>query len=62
MIVFYKTKVVTDSSSIIDPAPQIVSATASKNQVEYINLCVPNINSSFKTYMDYRAITNKNSP
>ena len=61
MIVFYKTKVVTDSPSIIDSTPQIVSATASKNQVEYINLGVPNINSSFKTYMDYRAITNKNS-
>lgn len=27
----------------------------------YTSLGVPNINSSFKTYMDYRAITNKNS-
>lgn len=32
-----------------------------KMHVKYTSLGVPNINSSFKTYMDYRAITNKNS-
>ena len=30
-------------------------------QVKYTNLGVPNINSSFKTYMDWRAITNTRS-
>lgn len=29
---------------------------------KYTSLGVPNINSCFKTYMDYRCITNKNSP
>lgn len=29
--------------------------------VKYTSLGVPNINSSFKTYMDYRAVTNKHS-
>lgn len=29
--------------------------------VTYTSLEVPNINSSFKTYMDYRTITNKSS-
>lgn len=33
-----------------------------KLTVKYTSLGVPNINSSFKTYMNYRAITNKNSP
>lgn len=43
---------------------QDVSAMVSKPKltVKYISLEVPNINSSFKTYMDYRAITNINSP
>lgn len=30
--------------------------------VEYEVMGVPNINSSFKTWMDYRAVTNTNSP
>lgn len=36
---------------------------ADQNQIntKYINLSVPNINSSFKPYMDYRTITDKNS-
>lgn len=33
-----------------------------KLTVEYTSLGVPNINSSFKTWMSYKAVTNKNSP
>ena len=37
----------------VEPTPRLI--------VRYISFDVPNVNSSFKTYMDYRAITNKNS-
>lgn len=33
-----------------------------KLTVEYTSLGVPNINSSFKSWMSYKAVTNKNSP
>lgn len=33
-----------------------------KLTVRYISLGVPSINSSFKTWMSYKAVTNKNSP
>ena len=33
-----------------------------KLTVEYISLSVPNINSSFKTWMSYKAVTSKSSP
>lgn len=36
--------------------------SASALDVTYINMRVPNINSSFKTYMPYTAITMKSSP
>lgn len=39
-----------------------VGVSEPKLTVQYTSLGVPNINGSFKTYMDYRAITNKNSP
>ena len=41
----------------------ILTFTVSANaiSVKYTSLDVPNINSSFKTYMDYRAITDRSS-
>lgn len=33
-----------------------------KLMIEYTSLGVPNINSSFKTWMSYKAVTDKNSP
>lgn len=38
-----------------------IESIESKLTIEYIDLGVPNINSYFKSYMDYRTITNKNS-
>lgn len=38
-----------------------MATSASAMTVKYTSLGVPNINSSFKTYMDYRAVTNKAS-
>ena len=37
------------------------STSASAMNVNYTSLGVPNVNSSFKTYMDYRAVTNRAS-
>lgn len=42
-------------------AVTMVTASARAMTVKYTSLGVPNINSSFKTYMDYRAVTNKAS-
>ena len=40
----------------------IFATSANAMTVEYVKLDVPShINTSFKTYMDYRTITNKNS-
>ena len=41
---------------------KITLDTPSNNKVTYTPLGVPNINSSFKTWMSYKAVTNKNSP
>lgn len=60
-IAFCGSKIVTDSPSIKDSTPPVIPATVSKKQVEYIDLGVPDVNISFKPYMDYRSITNKNS-
>ena len=38
------------------------SETLTKNYTNYVSLGVPNVNSSFKAWMDYRAVTNKQSP
>lgn len=38
-----------------------ISTTAQAIEVAYINMGVPYIDSSFKTYMDYRCITNTSS-
>lgn len=35
--------------------------TASASATEYIDISTPNIDSSFKTYMDYRTITSQSS-
>lgn len=39
----------------------ITTSAANAMTTTYTNLGVPNINSSFKTYMDYRTVTNTNS-
>lgn len=39
-----------------------IGQAANAMRVTYTDLGVPNINSSFKTYMDYRAVTNVYSP
>lgn len=39
-----------------------ISVYANAASVTYTELGVPNINSSFKTYMDYRCVTNTSSP
>lgn len=39
----------------------IIGTTVQAKTVTYTNMGVPNINSSFKTWMDYRAITNRGS-
>ena len=38
-----------------------MSNTASASATEYIDISTPNIDSSFKTYMDYRTITSQSS-
>lgn len=40
----------------------VISPIANAKTPSYTSLGVPNVNSSFKTWMDYRAITSKNSP
>ena len=40
----------------------MTTTSANALSVKYTSLGVPNVNSSFKTYMDYRAVTNKRSP
>lgn len=49
----------------VDPgccnATQTIETRAPKQVVKYTPLGVPNINSSFKTWMSYKAVTNKNS-
>ena len=60
-MLFCGSKIVTDSPSIKDSTPHVISSTVSKKRVEYIDLGVPDLNISFKPYMDYRSITNKNS-
>lgn len=42
--------------------PKTVEAREPKMAIKYTSLGVPNINSSFKTWMSYRAVTSKNSP
>ncbi len=42
------------AESKVEPKPKLT--------VKYVPLGVPNINSSFKAYMDFRCVTNKNSP
>ena len=39
-----------------------VFAQSSKLTTQYISMGVPSINSSFKTWMSYKAVTNRNSP
>lgn len=39
----------------------VITEVNAMSYVNHTSLGVPNINSSFKTYMDYRCITNKNS-
>lgn len=43
-------------------AQHIVEAYEPKLHIEYTSLGVPNINSFFKTWMSYKAVTNKSSP
>lgn len=50
------------SPSSIPAKAEIIEETKTSLTVTYTSLGVPDINSSFKTYMDYRAITNKRSP
>ena len=39
-----------------------INETAPESKIQYTSLGVPNINSSFKSWMSYTAVTNKNSP
>ena len=40
----------------------VIGQTVDAMTVRYVDMDVPNINSSWKTWMDYRSVTNQNSP